>query len=175
MEWNTRMDDNPRKYNHFTRYLSASVSHNRARFRIGWLADLIFDYVFCFFLFLIKKNSVSLSTWILLALLLLLLLLWCTNVNCSLSLALFLSFCSVNDPLPYSFDPEYQAASRAFQRYHNMDPIFGISSKYVSLESCLRLFYAFICCLCVVAMIVSFFFWLGFVSRGKKSSLKILF
>jgi hypothetical protein len=28
-------------------------------------------------------------------------------------------------------DPEYQAASRAYMRYHNMNPIFGISSKYV--------------------------------------------
>ena len=28
-------------------------------------------------------------------------------------------------------DPEYQAAQRAYMRYHNMNPIFGISSKYV--------------------------------------------
>ena len=29
-------------------------------------------------------------------------------------------------------DPEYQAAQRAYMRYHNMNPIFGISSKYVT-------------------------------------------
>ena len=35
-------------------------------------------------------------------------------------------------------DPEYQAAQRAYMRYHNMNPIFGISSKYVagSIISC---------------------------------------
>lgn len=31
--------------------------------------------------------------------------------------------------LPFSMTPEYQAASRAYMRYHNMNPIFGISSK----------------------------------------------
>jgi hypothetical protein len=31
-------------------------------------------------------------------------------------------------------DPEYQAAQRAYMRYHNMNPIFGISSKYVPLD-----------------------------------------
>jgi hypothetical protein len=31
--------------------------------------------------------------------------------------------------LPFSMDPEYQAAQRAYMRYHNMNPIFGISSK----------------------------------------------
>lgn len=36
---------------------------------------------------------------------------------------------AVNPKLPFSFDPEYEAASRAYMRYHNMDPIFGISSK----------------------------------------------
>jgi Cytochrome c oxidase subunit IV len=36
---------------------------------------------------------------------------------------------AVNPKLPFSMDPEYQAASRAYMRYHNMDPIFGISSK----------------------------------------------
>jgi hypothetical protein len=35
----------------------------------------------------------------------------------------------VNAKLPFSMDPEYQAAQRAYMRYHNMDPIFGISSK----------------------------------------------
>lgn len=31
--------------------------------------------------------------------------------------------------LPFTFDPEYLAARRAYMRYHNMNPIFGISSK----------------------------------------------
>ena len=33
--------------------------------------------------------------------------------------------------LPFTMSPEYQAAQRAYQRYHNMNPIFGISSKWV--------------------------------------------
>lgn len=37
----------------------------------------------------------------------------------------------MNPKLPFSFDPEYEAATRAYMRYHNMNPIFGISSKYV--------------------------------------------
>jgi hypothetical protein len=36
---------------------------------------------------------------------------------------------TVNPKLPFSMDPEYQAAQRAYMRYHNMNPIFGISSK----------------------------------------------
>jgi hypothetical protein len=35
----------------------------------------------------------------------------------------------LNPDLPFSMDPEYQAAQRAYMRYHNMNPIFGISSK----------------------------------------------
>lgn len=35
----------------------------------------------------------------------------------------------MNQTLPFSMDPEYQAAQRAYMRYHNMNPIFGISSK----------------------------------------------
>mmetsp|Transcript_948 Transcript_948/g.2198 ORF Transcript_948/g.2198 Transcript_948/m.2198 type:complete len:108 (+) Transcript_948:72-395(+) len=31
--------------------------------------------------------------------------------------------------LPFTLSPEYQAATRAYMRYHNMNPIFGISSK----------------------------------------------
>ena len=31
--------------------------------------------------------------------------------------------------LPFTLSPEYQAAQRAYMRYHNMNPIFGISSK----------------------------------------------
>ena len=33
------------------------------------------------------------------------------------------------EKLPYTLSPEYQAASRAYMRYHNMNPIWGISSK----------------------------------------------
>ena len=31
--------------------------------------------------------------------------------------------------LPVTLSPEYQAAQRAYMRYHNMNPIYGISSK----------------------------------------------
>ena len=31
--------------------------------------------------------------------------------------------------LPFTISPEYMAAQRAYMRYHNMNPIFGISSK----------------------------------------------
>mmetsp|Transcript_261 Transcript_261/g.499 ORF Transcript_261/g.499 Transcript_261/m.499 type:complete len:108 (+) Transcript_261:123-446(+) len=31
--------------------------------------------------------------------------------------------------LPFTMSPEYQAAQRAYMRYHNMNPIYGISSK----------------------------------------------
>ena len=31
--------------------------------------------------------------------------------------------------LPFTLSPEYMAAQRAYMRYHNMNPIFGISSK----------------------------------------------
>lgn len=31
--------------------------------------------------------------------------------------------------LPYTMSPEYMAAQRAYMRYHNMNPIYGISSK----------------------------------------------
>jgi len=31
--------------------------------------------------------------------------------------------------LPYTLSPEYLAAQRAYMRYHNMNPIWGISSK----------------------------------------------
>ena len=33
------------------------------------------------------------------------------------------------NPLPHTITPEYEAANRAYMRYHNMNPIFGISSK----------------------------------------------
>ena len=41
----------------------------------------------------------------------------------------FLTILAANSKLPFSMDPEYQAAQRAYMRYHNMNPIFGISSK----------------------------------------------
>jgi hypothetical protein len=31
--------------------------------------------------------------------------------------------------LPFTLSPEYQAAQRAYMRYHNMNPIYGISSR----------------------------------------------
>mmetsp|Transcript_23291 Transcript_23291/g.26107 ORF Transcript_23291/g.26107 Transcript_23291/m.26107 type:complete len:107 (+) Transcript_23291:73-393(+) len=31
--------------------------------------------------------------------------------------------------LPHTMNPEHVAAQRAYMRYHNMNPIFGISSK----------------------------------------------
>ena len=31
--------------------------------------------------------------------------------------------------LPITLSPEHVAAQRAYMRYHNMNPIFGISSK----------------------------------------------
>jgi Cytochrome c oxidase subunit IV len=31
--------------------------------------------------------------------------------------------------LPVTMNPEHVAAQRAYMRYHNMNPIFGISSK----------------------------------------------
>jgi hypothetical protein len=44
---------------------------------------------------------------------------------------MFLLFCHslANQKLPFTMDPEYQAATRAYMRYHNMNPIFGISSQ----------------------------------------------
>jgi hypothetical protein len=35
----------------------------------------------------------------------------------------------VGQQLPYTLSPEYLAAQRAYMRYHNMNPIWGISSK----------------------------------------------
>jgi hypothetical protein len=31
--------------------------------------------------------------------------------------------------LPLTMNPEHVAAQRAYMRYHNMNPIFGVSSK----------------------------------------------
>mmetsp|Transcript_32220 Transcript_32220/g.59257 ORF Transcript_32220/g.59257 Transcript_32220/m.59257 type:complete len:104 (-) Transcript_32220:237-548(-) len=33
------------------------------------------------------------------------------------------------EKLPFTMSPEYVAANRAYMRYHNMNPIWGISSK----------------------------------------------
>ena len=38
---------------------------------------------------------------------------------------------TVNATLPFTMSPEYIAAQRAYMRYHNMNPIYGPSSKYV--------------------------------------------
>eukprot|EP00542_Grammatophora_oceanica_P019190 CAMPEP_0194026198 /NCGR_PEP_ID=MMETSP0009_2-20130614/508_1 /TAXON_ID=210454 /ORGANISM="Grammatophora oceanica, Strain CCMP 410" /LENGTH=103 /DNA_ID=CAMNT_0038664755 /DNA_START=23 /DNA_END=334 /DNA_ORIENTATION=- len=35
----------------------------------------------------------------------------------------------MNPKLPFTMSPEYEAASLAYMRYHNMNPIFGPSSK----------------------------------------------
>lgn len=39
------------------------------------------------------------------------------------------SFYAVKTNLPFTCSPEYKAAERAYMRYHNMNPIWGISSK----------------------------------------------
>ena len=44
-------------------------------------------------------------------------------------LAFVLQSTVFSKPMPFSMEPEYQAAQRAYMRYHNMNPIFGISSK----------------------------------------------
>ena len=40
-----------------------------------------------------------------------------------------LNYSTVNAKLPYTMSPEYKAAERAYMRYHNMNPIYGLSSK----------------------------------------------
>lgn len=43
---------------------------------------------------------------------------------------LLLSYVAANQKnLPVTLNPEHQAAQRAYMRYHNMNPINGISSK----------------------------------------------
>jgi hypothetical protein len=46
-------------------------------------------------------------------------------------LTIFLSYFlyTGNQKLPYTLSPEYLAAQRAYMRYHNMNPIWGISSQ----------------------------------------------
>uniref|UniRef100_A0A7S2A688 Uncharacterized protein n=1 Tax=Trieres chinensis TaxID=1514140 RepID=A0A7S2A688_TRICV len=36
---------------------------------------------------------------------------------------------AMHEKLPHTMSPEYEAATRAYMRYHNMNPIWGISSK----------------------------------------------
>ena len=36
---------------------------------------------------------------------------------------------ALREDLPFTCSPEYEAANRAYMRYHNMNPIWGISSK----------------------------------------------
>eukprot|EP00523_Entomoneis_sp_CCMP467_P010015 CAMPEP_0168723448 /NCGR_PEP_ID=MMETSP0724-20121128/3121_1 /TAXON_ID=265536 /ORGANISM="Amphiprora sp., Strain CCMP467" /LENGTH=109 /DNA_ID=CAMNT_0008770157 /DNA_START=55 /DNA_END=384 /DNA_ORIENTATION=+ len=50
-------------------------------------------------------------------------------VVAAIGLAFFLQGVVFRKDLPFSMEPEYQAAQRAYMRYHNMNPIFGISSK----------------------------------------------
>ena len=45
-----------------------------------------------------------------------------TSVICAIPQVCF-------EEIPYTCKPEYQAASRAYMRYHNMNPITGISKK----------------------------------------------
>ena len=64
----------------------------------------------------------------------------CLNGYTGLSLGLTLTRFSppfhdtVNATLPFTMSPEYIAAQRAYMRYHNMNPIYGPSSKYVGFE-----------------------------------------
>ena len=51
---------------------------------------------------------------------------------------------TVNAKLPFTMSPEYIAAQRAYMRYHNMNPIYGRSSKYVGSELYRRV--EFCCC-----------------------------
>jgi hypothetical protein len=52
------------------------------------------------------------------------------SISFAFSQALVISYIPVmGHKLPFSMSPEYQAAQRAYMRYHNMNPIFGISSK----------------------------------------------
>lgn len=60
---------------------------------------------------------------------------YCTYVIQSYShFSLLLS--TVGAKLPFTMSPEYIAAQRAYMRYHNMNPIYGLSSKYV--VSCVK-------------------------------------
>lgn len=46
-----------------------------------------------------------------------------------LIVTIFIYIHPVGQQLPYTLSPEYLAAQRAYMRYHNMNPIWGISSK----------------------------------------------
>mmetsp|Transcript_4107 Transcript_4107/g.8868 ORF Transcript_4107/g.8868 Transcript_4107/m.8868 type:complete len:81 (+) Transcript_4107:61-303(+) len=52
----------------------------------------------------------------------------CTLTNTPFVM-LILPFSVARENLPFTLSPEYLAAQRAYMRYHNMNPIFGISSK----------------------------------------------
>jgi len=39
-----------------------------------------------------------------------------------------------DNKLPHTLSPEYQAAQLAYMRYHNMNPIFGPSSKEARMK-----------------------------------------
>jgi hypothetical protein len=53
------------------------------------------------------------------------------NAHVLTMMTLFLTYLrSVNQKnLPVTMEPEYLAAQRAYMRYHNMNPIYGVSSK----------------------------------------------
>lgn len=53
----------------------------------------------------------------------------CVSVLAHIISLLTLYHFLVNQKLPHTMSPEYQAATRAYMRYHNMNPIFGVSSK----------------------------------------------
>ena len=58
---------------------------------------------------------------------------WCVVYTIYILITFYLFHTSVireaRQGLPFTLSPEYQAAQRAYMRYHNMNPIFGISSK----------------------------------------------
>ncbi|KAI2494236.1 Cytochrome c oxidase subunit IV [Fragilaria crotonensis] len=52
------------------------------------------------------------------------------SIGGSLSLFCVLAYLPlIKTKLPYTMSPEYIAAQRAYMRYHNMNPIYGLSSK----------------------------------------------
>jgi hypothetical protein len=55
----------------------------------------------------------------------------CSGTNFSIHFISFFAIISTVNPknLPLTLNPEHQAAQRAYMRYHNMNPISGISSK----------------------------------------------
>eukprot|EP00549_Striatella_unipunctata_P003322 CAMPEP_0118702512 /NCGR_PEP_ID=MMETSP0800-20121206/17937_1 /TAXON_ID=210618 ORGANISM="Striatella unipunctata, Strain CCMP2910" /NCGR_SAMPLE_ID=MMETSP0800 /ASSEMBLY_ACC=CAM_ASM_000638 /LENGTH=97 /DNA_ID=CAMNT_0006603731 /DNA_START=62 /DNA_END=355 /DNA_ORIENTATION=- len=50
------------------------------------------------------------------------------SIGGAIGLSLVLAWLPLmNQKMPFTMSPEYQAASRAYMRYHNMNPIFGDS------------------------------------------------